>query len=217
MDNSGLRIGLIGLAVIATVAIGMWVLSPTEVVVTGIGNVSVPATTATFNVTISASGDKPSDAILSLRTKIDNLKSQLGIVNIGSDSITETQITLTPSAAIVANAKGFQALTTLTIKTNNVRLVSDMMVTMYESGATVVSQPVVSVEDEDTLEKEALKEAMTQAKQNLNETVGFRPIKKVIGIQQASSGNTATTTKATADNAGEFEVTKAVSVTYRVW
>lgn len=196
---------------------GMWVFSPTEVVVTGIGSVSVPATTATINVTVSVSNDSSGDALATLRTKTDTIKKKLTDMNIGPEYITETPVTLTPAAAIVPNAKGFQALTTLTVKTSNVSLAPDVVVNMYESGATVVSQPVVSIVDQDVLEKQALREALKKASASLSDTVGFRPIRKIIGIQQASSGNTATTTKTTADNSGEFEVTRAVSVIYRVW
>lgn len=208
---------MIGLALIVAVIFGMWVFSPTDVVVTGVGNVSVPATTATFNVTVSASNDSSGDSLKTLRAKVDAIKQKLASTGIGSENITETPVTLTPAAAIVASAKGYQALTTLTVKTSNVGVASDLVVSMYEGGATVVSQPVVSVQDQDKLEKQALREALGKAKQSLSDTVGFRPIRKIIGIQQASSGNTATSTKTTADNSGEFEVTKAVSVTYRVW
>ena len=48
MEENGRKWWIIGLAVIAVVALGMWVFSPTEVTVTGIGKVSVPATSATL-------------------------------------------------------------------------------------------------------------------------------------------------------------------------
>lgn len=208
---------MIGLAVIVSVVMGMWIFSPTEVVVTGTGKVAVPATSATFNVTISTTADSANDALSDLRAKVSGVKKALNDMNIGSDSITETQVTLTPAAAVVASAKGYQAMTTLIVKTNNVAMASEIVVNMYASGATIVSQPVVSVDDQVSLEKEALKAALKQAKNSLVETVGFRPIRKIVGIEQASSGNVATTTKVAADNNGEFEVVKAVSVTYRVW
>ena len=126
-------------------------------------------------------------------------------------------MTITPAAAIAAGATGYQAMSTLTVKTANVPMVSEIVVNMYASGATVVSQPVVSVEDQDKLEAQALKGALKEAKKSLRSTVGLAPIKKVVGIQQASSGNVATTTKIVEDNKGTFEVVKAVSVTYRVW
>lgn len=217
METNNKRIWLIGLAVIVSVVFGMWIFSPTEVVVTGVGKVSVPATSATFNVTVSSTNDSASVALSDLRTKVSAIKKTLSDINIGADNITETQITLTPGAAIVANGKGFQATSTLTVKTANVPMVSEIVVNMYASGATVVSQPVVSVEDQDKLEAEALKGALKEAKKSLRSTVGLRPIKKVVAIQQASSGNVATTTKIVEDNKGTFEVVKAVSVTYRVW
>jgi len=208
---------MIGLAVIVSAVMGMWIFSPTEVVVTGTGKVSVPATSATFNVTISTTAASANAALTDLRTKVAAVKKTLTDINIGSDSITETQVTMTPAAAVVASATGYQAMTTLTVKTANVTMAPEIVVNMYASGATIVSQPVVSVDDQLALEKEALKSALAQAKASLGETVGFRPIRKIVGIQQASSGNVATTTKTVADSTGEFEVVKAVSVTYRVW
>jgi uncharacterized protein YggE len=211
------KVLMIGLAVMVSAVFGMWVFSPTKVVVTGTGKVSVPATSATFNVTVSATNDSANGALTDLRTKVNAVKKTLGDINIGADNITETQVTLTPAAAVVASAKGFQAMSTLTVKTANVAMASEIVVNMYASGATIVSQPVVSVENQDKLEQQALKDALTDARANLSDTVGFRPIRKIIGIEQASSGNVATTTKSAAEGSGEFEVVKAVSVTYRVW
>lgn len=216
METENKKIWLIGIAVIVAVVFGMWIFSPTEVMVAGVGTVSVPATSATFNVTVTSSNDAANVALTDLRSKVSNIKKVLGDINIGSDNITETQVTITPSAAIVPNAKGYQAMETLTVKTGNVPMAAEMVVNMYASGATIVSQPVVTVENQEKLEKEALSKALTKAKQSLSDTIGFRPIHKIIGIQQASSGNTATVTKATTDNS-TFEVTKAVSVIYRVW
>ncbi len=217
MDNEGKNVWFLGLAVIVIVAFGMWVFSPTEVTVTGVGKVSVPATEATFNVTLAASNDVAGDALAGLRSKVEVVKGKLSEAGINADNVSETQVTLTPSAAIVANAKGYQALTTLTVKTKNVPVAADLVVEMYKNGATVVSQPVVAVDQLEKLEKAALKEALDKAKTSLSDTVGMRPVRKIISIQQASSGNVATTTKEVADNKGEFEVSKAVSVTYRVW
>ena len=217
METNNKKTWLIGLAVIVSVVFGMWVFSPAEVVVTGTGMVSVPATRATFNVTVNVIADSADVALTDLRKKIEGVRKQLTEMNIRSEDIAETQITLTPAAAVVAGAKGYQAMTTLSVKTTNVAQVPEMIVNMYVSGATIVSQPVVSVEDQDKLEQEALNDALKDAKNNLGMTVGFRPIRKIVGIEQASSGNTATSIKAVADNKGSFEVTKAVQVLYRVW
>lgn len=211
------KLWIVGLSVIAVMVLGMWAFSPTEVIVVGSGIVSVPATSATFNVTVTSVNDSSNVALSELRSKSDAIKKVLSDINIGPENITETQITITPSAAVVANAKGYQAMTTLTVKTANVPMAAEMVVNMYASGATLVSQPVVTVENQDSLEKEALAKALDDARSNLNDTVGFRPIRKIVGIQQASSGNTAVTTKAATDSTSSFDVTKAVSVVYRVW
>lgn len=218
MEWNKKNLWIVGLSVIAAIAFGMWLFTPTVVVVTGIGRVSVPASSATFNITVTAANDLPSGALTDLRTKVGNIKQVLGTINIGNENITETQVTITPSAAVIASAKGYQAMTTLTVKTGNVPMAAEMVVNMYASGATIVSQPVVTVENQEVLEAQAFNEALKKAKQSLNDTVGMRPIRKMVVIQQASSGNTATATKAEVDNVkGTFEVVKAVSVTYKVW
>lgn len=217
MEVSSRRIWLVGMAVIVVVVFGMWVLSPAEVVVMGVGTVSVPASQASFNVTVVGSSEGANSALTDLRGKMEKIKQTLAEINIGSEHITETQITLTPAAVIAPDAKGYQAMSTLAVRTGNVAMAPEIVVNMYASGATIVSQPVVTVEDQEKLEAQALKQALKSAKASLGETVGFRPIRKIIKIEQASSGNVATTTKVVEDNKGEFEVVKAVSVTYRVW
>jgi uncharacterized protein YggE len=218
MEIDNKKVGVVALAIIAFIAIGMWVFSPTDVVVTGVGKVSVPANSATFNVTVNAINDNANDALKDLRAKVEAIKNTLTEINVAASDISETQVTLTPAAAVVASAKGFQAMTTLSVKSTNVRMISDIVVNMYASGATLVSQPVVSVEDQEKLEAQALKEALKKAKDNLGQTVSIlHPIRKVVAIEQASSGNTATTTKAVEGSDSEFEVVRAVSVTYRVW
>jgi uncharacterized protein YggE len=217
MNFDSRKVWLVGLAVIVAMVFGMWIFSPTEVVVTGQGKVSVPATSASFNVTVSMAGATPTAALTALRGRLDALKGKLIEIHIDPSNISESQITITPAAAVVANATGYQALSTLTVKTTNVSLAPEMIVEMYSAGATLVSQPSVAVENQEKLEQQALTEALAQAQQNLQATIGFRPIAKVIGIQQASSGNVGTVTSTKEDKTGQFEVSKAVSVTYRVW
>jgi uncharacterized protein YggE len=209
---------MIGLALIVTVVFGMWAFSPTEVVVTGVGRANVSATSATFNISLSSINQNSADALDDLRKKSANIKAVLAENYITADNVTETQITLTPAAAIVVNASGYQATTTLTAKTSNVAIVADTIVKMYGAGAAIVSQPIVVVENQEVLEQEAFKEALKNAKKSLGDTVGpLRLIRKMVGIQQASSGNVATATKTEGANQDVFEVVKAVSVTYRVW
>jgi len=219
MENSFFKKAiLISLAIVFGVMFGMWVFSPTEVVVTGTGKVSVPASNVTFNVTLNSANDDSGVALAYLSTKIVEVKRVLSSMGITADNLTETQVTITPAAAIVAGMKGYQAMMTITVKMTNVKTANDVVVSMYKNGATLVSQPVVTVEDETQLEQMALADALKNAKQNLNNTVGFlRPIRKVVAIEQPSSGNVATTTKTMEGRNGEFEVLKAVSVTYRVW
>jgi uncharacterized protein YggE len=97
---------------------------------------------------------------------------------------------------------------------------SSLVVKLYKAGASIVSQPVIEVKNQQELENTALKQALAEAKTNANYLAKLRMklFKKAVSIQQASSGNTAVATKteASADGQGtsSFEVAKAVSVVY---
>lgn len=217
MENEGSKVGIALIAVIFALVVGMWVFSPMEVTVTGTGKVAVPATSATFNVTVVSAKDSANESLNEVRGKVNKIKEVLGEIGVGAADISESQVTITPAAAVTEGAKGYQATSTMSVKTRNVAQVGEIIVNMYATGAVVVSQPVVSVEDVNKLEQEALDGALEQAKASLKNTVGFRPIRKIVAIQQASSGESATATKAIDSNDKQFEIVKAVSVTYRVW
>jgi len=217
MENEGSKIWLVLIGVVFALVVGMWVFSPMEVTVVGTGKVSVPATSASFNVTVVASNESANEALSQVREKVDKIKGVLAEIGIGSSDISESQVTITPAAVVTEGAKGYQATSTMSVKTRNVAQVGEIVVNMYATGAVVVSQPVVSVEDATKLEQEALDEAMESARESLKNTVGLRPIRKMVAIEQASSGDSATATQAIDSNDKQFEIVKAVSVTYRVW
>lgn len=206
-----------GLIAILVVVGGVWVFTPANVTVTGTGIVSVPANIGSFTITLAATGDDPAATLMSARQKIDNIRKVLNEININPESIAVSEVALTPAGAAVVGAKGYQAVSTMTVKTSNVPLVGEMVVKMYEAGASIVSQPEISFDNQSELEREALDKAMASAREQLKSTVGFAPFKKVLSIEQASTGSTNGTTKPSEGKEGKFEIAKVVSVTYRVW
>ena len=212
-----LPLWMVGLFVIVFIVGGAWVLTPAKVTVTGTGIVSVPANIGSFTITLASTGDDPASTLVAARQKIESVRKVLTDINIRSEDVSASEVALTPAGAAVAGAKGYQALSTMTVKTSNVPLVGEMVVKMYEAGASVVSQPVISFENQTELAQEALDKAMDSAREQLSATVGFAPIKKVVSIEQASTGSTGGTSKAAEGQGGSFEIAKVVSVTYRVW
>ena len=88
---------------------------------------------------------------------------------------------------------------------------------------------VLSIENQDTLDETALKSAMDDANSQAAKigNTHWKFIRKAVSVAQASSGTTSTaTTKAdtltsandsTAATNGVFKITKAVTVSYKMW
>lgn len=217
------------LGAILGIAIGgfvwYWVTNPLIVTVTGTGKVSVPATAATIGVSVGTISPEVGGALSDLRVKVDKIKTLLTDGDFGVTDIIESQIQLTPASMVVAGAEGFQAMLTMNVKTSYVSQVGDLVVNLYQSGATVVDQPVVSVENQEDLEKEALNQALKESEKNLNEIAvkKLKPIRKILSMEQASSGTTAAGIKQVESGDemavvnGTFEVVRAVSSTYALW
>lgn len=210
-------IWMLGLIALMFVVGGFWVFTPAQVTVTGTGIVSVPANLSSFTVTLVATGDDPASTLIAARQKMDSIRKVLSDINISAENVVASEVAITPAAVAVAGAKGYQGLSTMTVKTSNVPVVGEMVVKMYEAGASIVSQPEISFENQSKLEQEAIDKAMDSAREQLKATVGFAPIKKLVSIEQASTSSTGGTTKAEDGKSGAFEIAKVVSLTYRVW
>lgn len=204
-----------------------WATTPLVVSVTGTGSVSVPAEKAVFTVTISAVDANLTSAVSQVRDRVSTLRQILETEGILSNEISEGQLQVTPAGALVAGATGNQAVVTLTVETPYVNEVSDLVVRLYQSGATIVSQPVVLAENQADLENQALKEALKEAGSNAA-SLGhskWKFFRRAVSISQTSSGQAATSTKAAFAEGGEdivatngtFEIVQAVSVVYEMW
>ncbi|MBU0576700.1 SIMPL domain-containing protein [Patescibacteria group bacterium] len=215
--------GVVGLIIGAF--IWYWVSNPLLVTVTGTGKVSVPATAATFSVSMGVAGENAGTTLTQLKTKVETLKKIMNESNLGVVEIVESQVQLTPSGMVIAGATGYQAMMSMSVKMNYVSQVADLVVELYQNGATAVGQPVISVENQEELEKQALNKALKESEKKLNEIAlkKLKPIRKILSLEQASSGTTATGTKQT-ENMDEgtaanqtFEVVRAVSAVYALW
>ncbi len=221
MDNTKKYVyGFVGIVILFFV--WRYVTNPLVITVTGSGKVTVPASTALISATVVETGDGADTVEKSLKTKIGAVR--LAMVNGGVDekSLVQSQVTITPLAAVVSGAKGYSATAQISGQSKDVANLNILIVKVYQAGASIVSQPVVLVDNQQNLENSALKMALTDADSNAKylAKLKWKMFKKLMSVQQASSGNTSTSTKV-ADNNGvagsSFEVAKAVSVVYYLW
>lgn len=221
---------LIAITVAVIVFIYIYVTSPMVVTVTGTGEVAVPATNATLSFTLSTSDAGSSqNAISNVNAKALAMRTFLTGKGISEGDIAQSQVTAVPAALITAGSSGYQATISMAAKTSHVADISTLISNIYAQGAMVVSQPILSVENQDKLEQQAFDSAMKDAKSQADKIASsnWKFIKKIISISQVSSPTTSTsTTKAdtlTSANSpvaatnGVFKIVKAVSVSYKMW
>lgn len=207
-------------AIILTAFMINWIYSPLVVTVTGTGELTVPASSATISLTVTATDATVRGAIEQTKARSANLRQVLRANLIEEKDIMESQVTAVPAAAYTAGASGFQASLNLGATTSDVNGVDNLVAALYNAGAAVVAQPVLSADKQEELEAKALDQAMADAKKQAAGMArqNWKLIKKIVSITQASSGSTATvTTKAESLGGNEFKIAKAVQVVYKMW
>lgn len=224
------KIVFYALGALIVVALYLYISSPMVVTVTGVGEVSAPASNATISFTLSASDpSNPQGAVSNVNAKALALRTFLIGQGIAEGDIAESQVTAVPSNLITSGASGYQATIAMAAKTVHVSDISTLVSSLYSQGALVVSQPILSVENQDSLDNQALNSAMKDAKAQATKigNSNWKFIRKIVSISQVSSPSTSTsTTKADAVTAsndqvaaqnGVFKIVKAVSVSYKMW
>ena len=205
-----------------------WVNSPMIVTVTGSGEVNVPATNATLTFSLSANENSPEAAINSVTTKANTIRQMLLGNGISEEDITQSQVYALPAGLSVAGATGFQAAIAMSAKTVHVTNVTELISSLYSTGAGAVSQPVLSVENEQALDAQAYESAVKNAKSKATGigNKNWKFVRKIIAVSSQSSGVTSTSTSKAdtltgANNVnaanGVFKITEVVSVSYKMW
>ncbi len=203
--------------------------SPMVVTVTGTGEVAVPATNATVTTTVSVNSDTAQNAIGAVTTRSQIIIDLLKKSGIPEENISQSQITSYPAGLVTTGATGYQASLQVVAKTPHVSTVGDLVANLYASGATLVQQPVLSVENQKDLETKATDEALKDAKSQIGKIAlkNMKLLRKVVSLYEQTSANTSTTTSKAdtvtgaqnqlAAQNGVFKITKAVSVSYKLW
>lgn len=207
--------------------IWQWLSSPLVVSFIGTAEITVPATSADFQVAVSSIDSDPGMATFKAKSQVDIIKDVLGKYDISSESISVSQTRLTPASAIVAGASGYQAVNTIDVETQNPSQLDDIIVSLYKNGATMVSQPTVKIEKPDEADSEALDLAIKNAKEKASyfSKKRFKLMKKVVSISQTTPQKASeNTTQVDIVSNGEvasvynaFKINKFVNVTYKMW
>ena len=207
-------------SVLVIIAGWIYFANPMVVTVTGSGEVSVPATNATVSFTVSSSDNSIAAAVASVSAKADVMRNYLKSKGIAEGDIAESQVTAVPAALVTTGAQGYQATISMAAKTVHVSEVDGLVADLYTNGALVVSQPVLSVENQGALSQQAFDSALADAKSQAaaigNKNLRF--VRKIVSISQVSSPTTSTsTTKADTSLNGVFKIVSAVSISYKMW
>jgi uncharacterized protein YggE len=192
--------------------------SPLIIAFTGVGDESVTATSAIISFSIYASNADVLLAAKTTRDKANEFKQLLINNKIEAKDISISEISINPSLTS-AQALVYQSAVTISFKTTNVTALDDLVTLLYTNGALQVSQPILSSENQTTLEQKALAKAITEAKgkADIFATRNFKFVKKIIAIDQQTAGTTASATTSVDTAKGVFKIVKGVSVTYKMW
>lgn len=209
--------------VIVGLFLWMWITSPMIVIVDGYGEVEVSATRAVLTYSMVGQGADPASAIAAVNAKVSTAETVL--IGVAPNDISKSQIQVVPATG----GGGFQAVISVGVKTASVSGAQNLISTLYSAGATVVSQPVLSVDEPKEFEKQAFDLALADAKKKAGQigNNNFKFIRKIIGITESASSSTSTATKGPnidteienpeTLNSGVFKVSKAVTVSYKMW
>lgn len=223
------KVFLVIILLVAGLFIWVYVSSPLMTSVTGFGEISAPAGSATISFSLATSADTPQSAIASVNAKSLLMTEFLKTKGVAEGDIAEGEVTAVPAALVTQGETGYQATITMAAKTTHVADVSSLVSDLYVNGAYVVSQPILSVDNREELDDQAYNLAMSDAKSQAVK-VGLSNLKfvrKIVAITQATSGgtSTATTKPASTDTTasqtsidnGVFKIVKTVTVTYKMW
>jgi len=206
-----------------------WLNSPMIITVTGSGEVSAPAESATVTFTVSVDDQSVSQAVSLTGDRVNSIKESLTSLGIAESNIYESEIATYPTNTLREGASGFTAVSTMGIKTNGTENIEKIIPLLYEKGATLVSQPVLSVDNTQKLEADAFNLALKDAKKRANAIAlkNLKFLKKIVLVEQTQTQLTTTvTTKADVETQVEqnispesrmIKIQKTLSVSYKMW
>jgi uncharacterized protein len=228
--SSSKRYLLIGGLVILGILLYFWWSSPLIVTVTGMGEIKVPATEATVSFTLADNDPSPVVAVTKLKARAEEMRKLLNQNGVVDAEIVQAQPRVIPAALVSQGGSGYTATMSMGGKTTQVNQISQLSAALYERGATLVSQPVLSVTDMDKFENQAFQKALSDAKGKATQMAlkNFKFIKKMAAISQTDASSGTVTSRGEVASTGlsaqvgqmpgdTLTVSKVVEVTYRMW
>lgn len=209
---------LLIIALVASAFLWSYVSSPLVVTVTGRGEVDVPATSASLTLSITDNNTDPQTALNLVQAKTDTVKKLLLDTGVTSENIFESEPSILPSTQAET---GYQAMVSIGAKKIPLASLSTLTPTLYKNGASLVTQPVISIEDEDKLEGQALDKALADAQKQVDNLAlkHWKFIKKATAIIESPTQPTSITQKGTTEipSLGTYKIIKTVTVSYKMW
>lgn len=213
-----MMVGVLGLALGGWVVISGYVFRPTGLTVVGEGKLSVVpekvemiATKVTANADVTKAID---DNELGIKALMDITRGIAG----ADTQIQKSFYQVTPQSGQYLVASAFS------IKTSNVAQVNSLVKTLYQSGATSVTNVKFSASDQTASEQQARVLAVKDAKDKalkIAKAAGKR-VGRLVSISDdntvaSSSVGTAPVGTGTQVSLGQIEIVKRVQVVYEVW
>lgn len=217
------------IALVVLLFIHQWISSPMVITVTGSGEVSSKAETATLTFVLSSNNESPQTASDKVKETLKKIKETLKTSGIPESDIYEASVVILPASSIVAGGTGYQATLNMGIKTTQVNNLDGVTSNLYSQGAVVVTQPILSVGDKTKLENEAYDLALKNTKKQANSIAlkYFKLFKKIVLVQESTTSPSSTVTskadivaqidKNLSSEDGLIKISKVLSVSYKMW
>lgn len=203
-----------------------WIANPMTITVVGVGEVSAPVTNVAYSFNVSQIESDPLLATEGVKSRIEVLRNLLKGYGTPDSDIVESQVTVVPYNLIVAGSSGYQATVAMAAKLSNTSDSAQVVSQLYENGASLVSQPVITADNVKDLEQEAYDMALADAKTKGNKMAmnNWKFVRKITSIMFS---NTATATSVSSKEGGAslesalptnvIKINKAVNVTFSLW
>ena len=215
-----------GVVLLLLVPLYLYLSNPLFVTVSGVGEVDGAATKATVSFTVNEAHFDPVTANTNLQAKVATFNQLLLENNFRSDDIVTTQPQIVPVSQADGQGTVYQATVSMAGSTDRIGDIASLVALLYQRGAVLVSQPVLTVDDAQDLEKQAVEKAMADASTRAGAIARkhWKLIKTVANIAQTdqSLSSTASTKGGAYDENAQvlsdsIKVVKSVTVTYKMW
>ena len=214
--------------VVVLMFVWFWINNPLIVTVTGSGEVSTMPDTVVVSFVVSSQNGNPQSAVSGAQAKVTLMKAILERYGL-DESLVQSQVTVLPPA--LTQIEGiYDASITVSAKVSDYSKAGELVAILYSNGADLVTQPILSADDTEQLEKEALNMAMDDANKQVNMVAmqNLKLFRKKVAVTQVTTPTTSSVTSKTAPEGltpeqglpeanDTFKVAKVVSVVYKMW